>query len=531
MQLFPFPWCAQKNKLVIGQHGLFHLWPLKLNLNAFNSHLYVVGASGQGKSKFLQSVLYQLTTNSTWGCGVFDPHADLAKDILMQLAAYPRERPFLREPANLKRIIYIDPARDDYLPPLNILRNSFASPYETAENVVEAFRRVWPETLSEAPRFAQILRNALLALIYADLTVLELEPLLTNKTFREQILTRCQDAQVASFFHQQFDQWGRDQAIFVSPVLNKITAFLFRPQVRYMLGAQENSLDLRKVIDERKILIVNLGSLHADEPKRLLGSLLLTTLENAAHSRENILPEHRNPFFCLIDEFSLFCAKDATTLAQILSESRKYRLHLGLAHQTISQLSSERMQGALENAKLKVIFGTGRQTAEALVTDLYVPNAQKVKHIVEDANQQEKSHPLYYSMMEQIEQFTQKIQHLAPQRAIIKLPENPKKEKGLFRFPKKATHVVRTPQIPRNTVPEAHLAKLVTYLVCQAGRPVKELMTQITKRHAQYGIGGVAWKEEPTGSVFSAQASTGSQVNTELFWQKVTSDEHRPTVL
>jgi len=423
----------------------------------------------------------------------------------------------LREPANLKRVIYIDPTRDDYLPPLNILRNSFASPYETAENVVESFRRVWPETLSEAPRFAQILRNALLALIYADLTVLELEPLLTNKSFREQILARCQDAQVASFFHQQFDQWGREQAIFVSPVLNKITAFLFRPQVRYMLGAQENSLDLRKVIDERKILIVNLGSLHADEPKRLLGSLLLTTLENAAHSRENIAPERRNPFFCLIDEFSLFCAKDSTTLAQILSESRKYRLHLGLAHQTISQLSSERMQGALENAKLKVIFGTGRQTAEALVADLYAPNAQKVKHIVDDANQQEKSHPLYYSMMEQIEQFTQKIQNLAPQRAIIKLPGNPKKKKWLFRFPKKATHLVRTPHIPRNTVPEDHFAKLITHLVRQAGRPVQEISAQIAQRHAQYGLEGTSQATAQATTLFST--ATSRDPGNEVFWQ------------
>ena len=157
-------WLRQKkNTVVIGYRWPHQLWPIKLNLHSFNSHLYVVGASGQGKSKFLQAVLYQLATNSTWGCGLLDPHADLAKDLLAQLAAYPREKPFLRDPVNLKRVVYIDPSRDDYLPPLNILRNSFATPYETAENVVEAFRRVWPETLSEAPRFMQILRNALLA--------------------------------------------------------------------------------------------------------------------------------------------------------------------------------------------------------------------------------------------------------------------------------------------------------------------------------------------------------------------------------
>src|SRR3954471_17524250 len=119
MQLFPFSWFSPKNKLVIGYRWPFRLWPITLNLNTFNSHLYVVGASGQGKSKFLQAVLYQLATNSTWGGGLIDPHADLARDLLAQLAAYPQDKPFLGDPANLKRVIYIDPARDDYLPPLN----------------------------------------------------------------------------------------------------------------------------------------------------------------------------------------------------------------------------------------------------------------------------------------------------------------------------------------------------------------------------------------------------------------------------
>src|SRR3954469_24151155 len=105
-------WLRQKtNTLVIGYRWPHRLWPIQLNLNTFNSHLYVVGTSGQGKSKFLQSVLYQLATNSTWGCGLIDPHADLAKDLLAQLASCPPDQPFLRNPTNLKRVVYIDPAR------------------------------------------------------------------------------------------------------------------------------------------------------------------------------------------------------------------------------------------------------------------------------------------------------------------------------------------------------------------------------------------------------------------------------------
>src|SRR4051812_47274068 len=142
-------------KLQIGSRDFFGIWPLYLSLKRFSTHLYVVGASGQGKSKFLQSVLYQLSTKG-WGCGVFDPHSDLASDLIAQLASYPHSKPWLAEPAHQQRVFYLDPSRSDYLVPCNILKNSSSTPYEIAENVVESFRRVWPDTLAEAPRFAQI---------------------------------------------------------------------------------------------------------------------------------------------------------------------------------------------------------------------------------------------------------------------------------------------------------------------------------------------------------------------------------------
>src|SRR5712691_8994082 len=100
-------------KLQIGSRDFFGLWPLYLSLTRFSSHLYVVGASGQGKSKFLQHLLYELSTKG-WGCGVFDPHSDLASDLLAQLAAYPSPA-WLSDPKNRERVIYLDPARTDYL--------------------------------------------------------------------------------------------------------------------------------------------------------------------------------------------------------------------------------------------------------------------------------------------------------------------------------------------------------------------------------------------------------------------------------
>ncbi|KKL78623.1 hypothetical protein LCGC14_2023010, partial [marine sediment metagenome] len=385
-------WFAGKpnQRVRLGNRGLFGLFPLTINMEAIQTHLYCVGQSGQGKSKLLQSLLYQMTSTGL-GCGVLDPHSDLASDLLAQLASYPRDEPWLSHPANLHRVIYVDPARTDYLIPANILNNPHATSYEVAENVIEAFRRVWPETLAEAPRFAQIMRNAVFVLAESGLSLVELESFLTDRDFRSRLLERITDPLVVSFFDQQYNRWGRDQLIMASPVLNKVSAFLFKPQIRCMLGARENRLDFRRIIDEGKVLIVDLGGFNDEETQRLLGSLLVTNLEQAAFSRRDLAPERRRPFFCMIDEFPLFCSRDQTSLARILSECRKYRLHLGLAHQTISQLPGQRLQGALENAKLRVIFSTGRKTAQAIVGDLFMPDPSLVKHVVDDEGAQERS--------------------------------------------------------------------------------------------------------------------------------------------
>ncbi|RIK32794.1 MAG: hypothetical protein DCC55_36200 [Chloroflexi bacterium] len=457
------------SKLLIGSQGFFGLSSVAISLDEFNSHLYVVGQSGQGKSKFLQQLLYQLCFTN-WGCGVFDPHSDLASDLLAQLAAYPRGHPWLKNPANCQRLIYLDPSRDDYLVPFNIFRSTSSTPYEIAENLVEAFRRVWPDTLSEAPRFAQILRNAALVLALKGLSLLELEPLLTNPAFRRRMLADIPDPLVVSFFTHQFDRWGREQAIFASPVLNKVSAFLFKPQVRCMLGANDNYLDFRRILDEGKVLIVNLGGFHDEETQRLLGSLLVTSLEQAAFSRSTQAPSARRPFFCTIDEFPLFCSRDQTSLARILSECRKYRLHLGLAHQTITQLPGERIHGALENAKLKVIFGTGRQTAQAIVGDLFMPDPQAVKHEVTDEQAQERSHPLYNPLAEQFETSTQTIQRLSHRRVLVKLPDT------------EQVAQVRVPVVPKSLLNTAQLERLKAYLAQQVGEPRKDLETEIAER-------------------------------------------------
>jgi hypothetical protein len=178
----------------------------------------------------------------------------------------------------------------------------------------------------------------------------------------------------------------------------------------------------------------------------------------------------------MIDEFPLFCSRDQTSLARILSECRKYRLHLSLAHQTITQLPGQRIQGVLENAKLKVIFGTGRQTAQAIVGDLFMPDPKAVKHQVEDTEAQDRTHPVFSPLTDQFEVETQKIQRLHRQQVLVKLPEH--------------EHVIhaRTPVVPPSRISAQRLEEWKRYLVKQRGLAREQIEAEIAERTQRYRV-------------------------------------------
>jgi hypothetical protein len=446
----------------IGAKGPFGLFPIKFTPQDFHSHIYITGTIGTGKSKLIQHLLYQITIAGV-GCGIIDPHSDLATDLIAQLASYPKRNPWLYQPKNQTKIIYVDPFHSDHVVPANVLKSSFAAPQDLAETIVEAFRRVWPATLAEAPRFSQILRHSVMILIDNGLSLVELEPLLTDHAFRTHLLSRAKDEPSVSFFKQQYDRWGRDQLVFASPVLNKVSAFLFRPQIRAMLGASDNQLDFRTILDEGKLLIINLGGVTSDDTQRLLGALFLTGVEKAALSRENIRPHERNPFFFFIDEFGMFAAHDCSHMTKILSECRKYRLHLGLAHQTISQLDSGRLSGALENAKLKIMFNCGRETATAVMNQIFMPDPSRIKHEVRDEDAQGRTHPLFESLLNQTEKQVGEVMRLPNRHIIVKLPDNDE-----------LVHL-KTPTVPKPRISWDDGERIRRYLTKQAGLPIQEL--------------------------------------------------------
>lgn len=411
------PFVHRPDDLILGRSGPWRCFPsVRLRAVQRATHVYVVGTTGQGKSKLLQQLLYQ-DVMAGRGCGLLDPHSDLATDLLAQLYRAGYFTPSRRR----ERLLYLDPADCQSLIPFNVLAPS-GEPYDTAANVIEAFRRTWPQSLAEAPRFTDILLHALLVLIANRLTLVELQRLLTDKAFREALLANADEAQ-REFFHYRLDRYGREQPLIIESVLNKASALTSNPRLRRILGQPSNQLDFRRIMDEGQVLVVNLG--HCDgETRRLLGSLIVTGIEQAALARKSEPQRARPPFYFYLDEFASFVANEgsSTTFAHMLSEARKFGLSLTLAHQTLGQVWSESVRAALGNVGTKVVFAVEREDAEVLAKKLFQVTGEDVKHEVPDEAQQERTHPVFYSLAEAWESSVQAIQNLKPRHCWVKRP-------------------------------------------------------------------------------------------------------------
>jgi hypothetical protein len=399
-------WRKQRSgDLVLGRLGSLPFSPvLRVPFEERKAHTHVIGISGMGKSKFLESCVFQDIANGQ-GCGLIDPHSLLVEDLLKHLVT----RHILDNPAIVSQLIYVDPSREDYVIPFNVLATE-DKPYAVATSVLEAFRRTWPESLREAPHFSNIMFHALLVLIHTRMTLMDLPRLLVDKEWRDELLIRAGEPKLTAFFHDRYEQWGRDGAVMRESTLNKVTALSINPYLEIMLGQQENHLDFRAIMDEGKILLLSLGN-SDPETRRLIGSLVVTGLELAMRRRQN-----RNLWNLTIDEFAGYVANEgsAQTLEHVLSEGRKFRMTMTVAHQTLSQLTAN-MIGALGNVHTKIIFGIGRYDAEYFAKITGRVDTQAVKRDPKTDQQ----HEVFSPLAEQWEDWTTHLQHQPPRHATI----------------------------------------------------------------------------------------------------------------
>jgi hypothetical protein len=413
--------------------------------------------SGKGKSKLLEYCLYQDIASGR-GCGLIDPHAQLADDLLRLLAT----RGIFADCAIRDRLIYVDPARTDYVIPFNVLTTKAEHPYDIAATVLEAFRRTWPECLREAPHFSNVVTAALIVLIENNLTLIDMPRLLTDKNFREQCLGQVTDGSVVEFFHDRYDRWGRDAPVLRESTLNKIGAFSLNPRLRLMLGQKANHLDFRAIMDEGKVLLLDLG--HSDgETNRLIGSLVVTGLELAMRRRRN-----RKLWNLTIDEFAGYVANEGSvrTLAHVFSEGRKFKMSMTVAHQDMSQLTP-RMLGALSNVQTKVVFGIGRHDAEYFAKLIGYVNTEAVKRDPKTETQYE----LFSSLPEQWEQWVDRLRFQPPRRATV------------------ATHdgrvfSMRTMTIPRYTATDEQVEDIRRESLARYGIPYSEAVRNLQETAA-----------------------------------------------
>ncbi|MEN6520077.1 MAG: type IV secretion system DNA-binding domain-containing protein [Armatimonadota bacterium] len=326
------------------------------------THLYVIGATGTGKTKFLESLIRQDIEKGNGFC-VIDPHGDLIEDIKGFLAC----RYLADETDVFNNVILIDPTDPDITVTFNPLEKMpGVSVAEQAGELVSSFRKIWSD--SWGARMEDLMRNSLIALGEAELTLCELTSFLTRRSFRQVVLEKVKSPTAMDYF-QRFDSLtDRGQITWIEPVMNKINAFLADERMRQMFSSPKSSFQFREAMDSRKHILIKLDKGKLKGSSDLLGSLFMAKIQMAAFSRSDQAKSQRVPFYLYIDEFQNFATE---SFKVVLSESRKYGLSLVMAHQSLSQISDELRNLILGSAGLQVYFRVNRQDAQTLAKEAF----------------------------------------------------------------------------------------------------------------------------------------------------------------
>lgn len=313
-------------------------------------HAYIIGQTGTGKSGAL-TLLALSDIYQNHGFAIIDPHGDVAVDLLRYI---PRER--------INDVVYFNPTDREYPIAFNPMEiTDPAQKGEISSELVGSLKRMFD--YSWGPRLEYILRYTILALLdYPDSTMMHITRMLTDQKFRDDVVRNIQDPVVRSFWVNEFASWEQKFANeAVAPILNKVGAFTANPLVRNIIGQPHSAFNVRKMMDEGKIFVVNLsrGQIGEDNAS-VLGSLLVTKIQLSAMSRADVLMEQRRPFYLYVDEFQNFATD---SFAVILSEARKYGLNLTVANQYIAQMSDEVRDAVFGNVGTIISFRTGADDA------------------------------------------------------------------------------------------------------------------------------------------------------------------------
>ncbi len=316
-------------------------------------HLYAIGKTGTGKSTLLETLALQ-DMRAGRGLAVIDPHGDLVLRLKKAMPPSRRDDLLFFDVPDVSQAFGYNPlrkVRPDKIP-------------LAASGLLEAFKKLWTDAWGV--RMEHVLRNALFALLeYGEATLPDILRLMTDNAFRYRVSATLTNEQVKAFWQNEFPKYHpRYRQESIAPIQNKVGAFLADPRLYRIFTAPPVDLRFRRVMDEGKILLVNLskGQLGEDSAS-LLGALLVTTLSLAAFSRADMPEAERKPFFIFVDEFQSFTT---LSVAGMISELRKYNVGLVLANQHLHQLEPDVRHAVLGNVGTLVVFRVGPEDARFL---------------------------------------------------------------------------------------------------------------------------------------------------------------------
>jgi len=319
-------------------------------------HMYVIGKTGMGKSTLLENLAIQDIENGE-GIAFIDPHGGTAEKLLDYV---PQHR--------IKDVLYFAPFDTEYPISFNVMEDVGADKRHLVVNgLMSTFEKIWVDAWSA--RMAYILNNTLLALLeFPGSTLLGVNRMLADKEYRKKVVDNVKDPSVKSFWIEEFGKYTERFAAEATPAIqNKVGQFTSNPLVRNLIGQPQSSFDIRKMMDEKKILIINLSKGRVGEGNaKLIGSMLITKIYLAAMSRADLSAPVLNNlpnFYLYVDEFQSFANK---SFADILSEARKYKLNLTIAHQYIEQMEEEVRDAVFGNVGTMITFRVGAYDAEVL---------------------------------------------------------------------------------------------------------------------------------------------------------------------
>lgn len=317
-------------------------------------HMYVVGSTGMGKSELLKNMAIQDIEAGRGMCFI-DPHGDSA-DALLDFV--PEER--------IKDVVYLNPDDLEFPIAFNVMEGiGFDYRHLVASGLVGVFKKIWGAE-AWSGRMEYILNNTILALLeYPDSTLLGINRLMSSKEYRKKVVANITDPIVKSFWTDEFAKYADKFATEATAAIqNKVGQFASNNLIRNILGQPKSKIDIRKIMDEGKILIVNVSrGKIGEDASRLLGAFLVTKIQLAAMSRVDIPESQRRDFYLYVDEFQHFATE---SFANILSEARKYHLSLIMAHQYIKQMEEPVMDAVFGNVGTIITFRVGADDAEFL---------------------------------------------------------------------------------------------------------------------------------------------------------------------